>query len=114
MTYPSRPGVPPLSSTQILINTDMEEFQLVDLSRRFLNLDSFWSLPRHFLGNKVNCAWIQMCVCLPRSVGHLFLTLVFDQDGHYKSESTGFKDMGRDAKLSYFVTFAQRKIPRGL
>lgn len=31
----------------------MEEFQLVDLSRRFLNLDSFWSLPRQFLGNKV-------------------------------------------------------------
>lgn len=53
MTYPSRPGVPPLSSTQILINTEMEEFQLVDLSRRFLNLDSFWSLPRQFLGNKV-------------------------------------------------------------
>lgn len=54
MTYPSRPGVPPLSSTQILINTEMEEFQLVDLSRRFLILDSFWSLPRQFLGNKVN------------------------------------------------------------
>lgn len=53
VTYPSRPGVPPLSSTQILINTEMEEFQLVDLSRRFLNLDSFWSLPRQFLGNKV-------------------------------------------------------------
>lgn len=31
----------------------MEEYQLVDLSRRFLNLDSFWSLPRQFLGNKV-------------------------------------------------------------
>ena len=31
----------------------MEEFQLVDLSRRFLNLDSFWTLPRQFLGNKV-------------------------------------------------------------
>lgn len=56
MTYPSRPGVPPLSSTQILINTEMEEFQLVDLSRRFLNLDSFWSLPRQFLGNKVKGA----------------------------------------------------------
>lgn len=53
MTYPSRPGVPPLSSTQILINTEMEEFQLVDLSRRFLNIDSFWNLPRQFLGNKV-------------------------------------------------------------
>lgn len=31
----------------------MEEFQLVDLSRRFLNLDSFWTLPRQFLDNKV-------------------------------------------------------------
>lgn len=54
VTYPSRPGTPPLSSTQLLINTEMEEFQLVDLSRRFLNLDSFWTLPRQFLGNKVS------------------------------------------------------------
>ncbi|KAM7405195.1 hypothetical protein PAMP_012476 [Pampus punctatissimus] len=54
VTYPSRPGIPPLSSTQILINPEMEEFQLVDLSRRFLNLDSFWTLPRHFLGNKID------------------------------------------------------------
>lgn len=59
VTYPSRPGVPPLSSTQILINTEMEEFQLVDLSRRFLNLDSFWSLPRQFLGNKVKGACVE-------------------------------------------------------
>ncbi|KAM8754964.1 basement membrane-specific heparan sulfate proteoglycan core protein [Acanthopagrus schlegelii] len=54
VTYPSRPGIPPLSSTQLLINPEMEEFQLVDLSRRFLNLDSFWTLPRHFLGNKID------------------------------------------------------------
>lgn len=53
VTYPSRPGTPPLSSTQLLINPEMKEFQLVDLSRRFLNLDSYWILPRHFLGNKV-------------------------------------------------------------
>nr|XP_046254096.1 basement membrane-specific heparan sulfate proteoglycan core protein isoform X4 [Scatophagus argus] len=53
VTYPSRPGTPPLSSTQLLINTEMKEFQLVDLSRRFLNLDSFWTLPRQFLGNKI-------------------------------------------------------------
>ncbi|XP_029282809.1 basement membrane-specific heparan sulfate proteoglycan core protein, partial [Cottoperca gobio] len=53
VTYPSRPGTPPLSSTQLLINPEMEEFQLVDLSRRFLNLDSFWTLPRQFLGNKI-------------------------------------------------------------
>ncbi|XP_056280235.1 basement membrane-specific heparan sulfate proteoglycan core protein isoform X13 [Pseudoliparis swirei] len=54
VTYPSRPGIPPLSSTQLLINPEMEEFQLVDLSRRFLNLDSFWTLPRRFLGNKID------------------------------------------------------------
>ncbi|XP_041859531.1 basement membrane-specific heparan sulfate proteoglycan core protein isoform X3 [Melanotaenia boesemani] len=54
VTYPSRPVTPPLSSTQLLINPEMEEFQLVDLSRRFLNLDSFWTLPRQFLGNKID------------------------------------------------------------
>lgn len=53
VSYPSRPGIPPLSSTQLLIDPEMEEFQLVDLSRRFLTLDSFWTLPRQFLGNKV-------------------------------------------------------------
>jgi hypothetical protein len=53
VTYPSRPGTPPLSSTQLLINPEEEEFQLVDLSRRFLILDSYWTLPRQFLGNKV-------------------------------------------------------------
>ncbi|KAM9343546.1 basement membrane-specific heparan sulfate proteoglycan core protein [Pholidichthys leucotaenia] len=54
VTYPSRPGTPPLSSTQLLINPEMAEFQLVDLSRRFLNLDSFWTLPHQFLGNKID------------------------------------------------------------
>ncbi|XP_068454510.1 basement membrane-specific heparan sulfate proteoglycan core protein isoform X9 [Clinocottus analis] len=54
VTYPSRPGIPPLSSTQLLVNPEMEEFQLVDLSRRFLNLDSFWLLPRQFVGNKID------------------------------------------------------------
>uniref|UniRef100_A0A672H4F7 Heparan sulfate proteoglycan 2 n=1 Tax=Salarias fasciatus TaxID=181472 RepID=A0A672H4F7_SALFA len=54
VSYPSRPGIPPLSSTQLLVNPEMEEFQLVDLSRRFLNLDSFWTLPRQFLGNKID------------------------------------------------------------
>lgn len=53
VTYPSRPGIPPLSTTQLLVNPEMGEFQLVDLSRRFLTLDSFWTLPRQFLGNKV-------------------------------------------------------------
>lgn len=54
LTFPSRPGTPPLSSTQLLINPEMREFQLVDLSRRFLNLDSFWTLPGQFLGNKID------------------------------------------------------------
>ncbi|XP_014849228.1 PREDICTED: basement membrane-specific heparan sulfate proteoglycan core protein isoform X5 [Poecilia mexicana] len=54
VTYPPRPGTPPLSSTQLLINPEMEEFQLVDLSRRFLTLDSYWTLPRRFLGNKID------------------------------------------------------------
>ncbi|XP_078806358.1 basement membrane-specific heparan sulfate proteoglycan core protein isoform X14 [Oryzias latipes] len=54
VSYPSRPSTPPLSSTQLLIKPEMEEFQLVDLSRRFLNLDSFWTLPRQFLGNKID------------------------------------------------------------
>lgn len=53
VTFPSRPGTPPLSPTQMLINPESEEFQLVDLSRRFLDQDSYWSLPRQFLGNKV-------------------------------------------------------------
>nr|XP_055043672.1 basement membrane-specific heparan sulfate proteoglycan core protein isoform X20 [Misgurnus anguillicaudatus] len=55
VSFPSRPGTtPPLSSTQMMINLDTEEFQLVDLSRRFLDQDSYWSLPRQFLGNKVD------------------------------------------------------------
>lgn len=59
VSYPSRPGIPPLSSTQLLINPEMGEFQLVDLSRRFLSLDSFWTLPRQFLGNKVRLVSLQ-------------------------------------------------------
>ncbi|XP_072011491.1 basement membrane-specific heparan sulfate proteoglycan core protein isoform X5 [Engystomops pustulosus] len=47
-------GFPPLSSNQFQIDTSVEEFQLVDLSRRFLNHDSFWTLPSQFLGNKVD------------------------------------------------------------
>ncbi|XP_051735859.1 basement membrane-specific heparan sulfate proteoglycan core protein isoform X14 [Ctenopharyngodon idella] len=55
VSFPSRPGTPPpLSSTQMLINPETEEFQLVDLSRRFLDQESYWSLPRQFLGNKVD------------------------------------------------------------
>ncbi|XP_055079317.1 basement membrane-specific heparan sulfate proteoglycan core protein isoform X9 [Periophthalmus magnuspinnatus] len=54
VSFPSRPGTPPLSSTQLLIYPEEREFQLVDLSRRFLNLDSFWTLPRQFLGNKID------------------------------------------------------------
>ncbi len=55
VSFPSRPGTqPPLSSTQMLIDPESEEFQLVDLSRRFLDQDSYWTLPRQFLGNKVS------------------------------------------------------------
>lgn len=50
---PSQPSMPPLSSTQLQIDTALQEFQLVDLSRRFLVHDSFWALPEQFLGNKV-------------------------------------------------------------
>lgn len=53
VTMPSQPGMPPLSSTQLQIDPAVEEFQLVDLSRRFLVHDSFWALPEQFLGNKV-------------------------------------------------------------
>ncbi|XP_053096911.1 basement membrane-specific heparan sulfate proteoglycan core protein isoform X2 [Pangasianodon hypophthalmus] len=55
VSFPSRPGTPPpLSSTQMMINPEVEEFQLVDLSRRFLDLESYWTLPRQFLGSKVD------------------------------------------------------------
>ncbi|XP_055978752.1 basement membrane-specific heparan sulfate proteoglycan core protein [Sorex fumeus] len=54
VTMPTQPGTPPLSSTQLQIDPAREEFQLVDLSRRFLVHDSFWALPEQFLGNKVD------------------------------------------------------------
>ncbi|XP_063001421.1 basement membrane-specific heparan sulfate proteoglycan core protein [Elgaria multicarinata webbii] len=54
VTAPSQPGTPPLSSTQLQIEPGLQEFQLVDLSRRFLAHDSFWTLPAQFLGNKVD------------------------------------------------------------
>ncbi|KAM5269991.1 basement membrane-specific heparan sulfate proteoglycan core protein isoform 5-T5 [Hipposideros larvatus] len=54
VTMPAQPGMPPLSSTQLQIDPALEEFQLVDLSRRFLVHDSFWALPEQFLGNKVD------------------------------------------------------------
>ncbi|XP_075696695.1 basement membrane-specific heparan sulfate proteoglycan core protein [Rhinoderma darwinii] len=50
----SHQGFPPLSSNQLQIDSSVEEFQLVDLSRRFLSHDSFWTLPSQFLGNKVD------------------------------------------------------------
>ncbi|XP_044138378.1 basement membrane-specific heparan sulfate proteoglycan core protein isoform X4 [Bufo gargarizans] len=50
----SHQGFPPLSSNQLQIDTSVEEFQLVDLSRRFLSQESFWTLPSQFLGNKVD------------------------------------------------------------
>ncbi|PNJ27285.1 HSPG2 isoform 4 [Pongo abelii] len=54
VTMPAQPGMPPLSSTQLQIDPSLHEFQLVDLSRRFLVHDSFWALPKQFLGNKVD------------------------------------------------------------
>ncbi|XP_047579738.1 basement membrane-specific heparan sulfate proteoglycan core protein isoform X13 [Lutra lutra] len=54
VTMPAQPGMPPLSSTQLQIDPALQEFQLVDLSRRFLVHDSFWTLPGQFLGNKVD------------------------------------------------------------
>ncbi|KAG6921955.1 heparan sulfate proteoglycan 2 [Chelydra serpentina] len=54
VTTPAQPGTLPLSSTQLQIDPALQEFQLVDLSRRFLAHDSFWTLPRQFLGNKVD------------------------------------------------------------
>ncbi|XP_039768050.1 basement membrane-specific heparan sulfate proteoglycan core protein isoform X3 [Ornithorhynchus anatinus] len=54
VTEPAQPGAPPLSSTQLQVDLATEEFQLVDLSRRFLIHDSFWMLPQQFLGNKVD------------------------------------------------------------
>ncbi|XP_074831677.1 basement membrane-specific heparan sulfate proteoglycan core protein isoform X3 [Carettochelys insculpta] len=54
VTMPAQPGVLPLSSTQLQIDPARQEFQLVDLSRRFLSHDSFWALPAQFLGDKVD------------------------------------------------------------
>uniref|UniRef100_A0A673N5J0 Cell adhesion molecule-related/down-regulated by oncogenes n=1 Tax=Sinocyclocheilus rhinocerous TaxID=307959 RepID=A0A673N5J0_9TELE len=55
VSLPNHLSTPPhLSNTQMLINPESEEFQLVDLSRHFLDQDTYWSLPRQFLGNKVD------------------------------------------------------------
>ncbi|XP_053546192.1 basement membrane-specific heparan sulfate proteoglycan core protein isoform X4 [Bombina bombina] len=54
VSVPSHQGIPPLSSNQLQIDPLEGEFQLVDLSRRFLSHDSFWTLPSQFLGNKVD------------------------------------------------------------
>ncbi|XP_019367559.1 PREDICTED: basement membrane-specific heparan sulfate proteoglycan core protein, partial [Gavialis gangeticus] len=54
VTTPALPGMLPLSSTQLQIDPALQEFQLVDLSRRFLVHESFWALPAQFLGNKVD------------------------------------------------------------
>ncbi|XP_072334658.1 basement membrane-specific heparan sulfate proteoglycan core protein isoform X2 [Scyliorhinus torazame] len=54
VTVPAQPVTPPLSTSQMIVDPDSGEFQLVDISRRFLNHDSFWTLPRQFLGNQVD------------------------------------------------------------
>ncbi|KAG9353051.1 hypothetical protein JZ751_017627 [Albula glossodonta] len=54
VSFPSRPATMPISRNQFQIDTEAEELQLVDLSRRFLSLESHWTLPRQFLGNKID------------------------------------------------------------
>ncbi|KTF85092.1 hypothetical protein cypCar_00012330, partial [Cyprinus carpio] len=55
VSLPNHLSTPPhLSDTQMLIDLESEEFKLLDLSRHFLDQDSYWSLPRQFLGNKVD------------------------------------------------------------
>lgn len=53
MTVLAAPSSPVLSATQLHVDAGAEEFQLLDLSRRFLALDAFWALPDTFLGDKV-------------------------------------------------------------
>ncbi|XP_041878083.1 basement membrane-specific heparan sulfate proteoglycan core protein isoform X3 [Corvus kubaryi] len=54
VTVPAAPSAPVLSATQLHVDAGTEEFQLLDLSRRFLALDAFWALPEPFLGDKVD------------------------------------------------------------
>ncbi|XP_061235500.1 basement membrane-specific heparan sulfate proteoglycan core protein isoform X1 [Neopsephotus bourkii] len=54
VTVPAAPATPVLSATQLHVDVGSEEFQLLDLSRRFLALDAFWALPDAFLGDKVD------------------------------------------------------------
>ncbi|KAM4758606.1 basement membrane-specific heparan sulfate proteoglycan core protein isoform 3-T3 [Cyanocitta cristata] len=54
VTVPAAPSSPVLSATQLHVDAGTEEFQLLDLSRRFLALDAFWALPQPFLGDKVD------------------------------------------------------------
>lgn len=59
VTVPATPSAPVLSATQLHVDVGTEEFQLLDLSRRFLALDAFWALPEPFLGDKVMLGWGQ-------------------------------------------------------
>lgn len=70
VTMPAQPGMPPLSSTQLQVDTALQEFQLVDLSRRFLVHDSFWALPEQFLGNKVRARLLPGIGIGPRPSPH--------------------------------------------
>ncbi|XP_068772364.1 basement membrane-specific heparan sulfate proteoglycan core protein isoform X3 [Struthio camelus] len=47
-------GAPALAAPQLRVDAAAEEFQLLDLSRRFLARDAFWALPAPFLGDKVD------------------------------------------------------------
>ncbi|XP_032903835.1 basement membrane-specific heparan sulfate proteoglycan core protein isoform X4 [Amblyraja radiata] len=50
----SQPPLPPLTNSQMIVDPEKGEFKLVDLSRRFLSQESFWTLPKQFLGYKVD------------------------------------------------------------
>ncbi|XP_072887750.1 basement membrane-specific heparan sulfate proteoglycan core protein isoform X3 [Hemitrygon akajei] len=54
VTMPTQPATLPLSSSQMVVDPEYGEFQLVDLSRRFLNQETFWILPKQFLENKID------------------------------------------------------------
>ncbi|XP_064381762.1 basement membrane-specific heparan sulfate proteoglycan core protein isoform X6 [Dromaius novaehollandiae] len=47
-------GGPAPAAPQLRVEPDAEEFQLLDLSRRFLARDAFWALPEPFLGDKTD------------------------------------------------------------
>ncbi|XP_078729473.1 basement membrane-specific heparan sulfate proteoglycan core protein isoform X6 [Lampetra fluviatilis] len=53
VTMRSSMSQPLLAATQIMVDGESGYFQLVDLSRHFRTVESFWELPGQFLGNKI-------------------------------------------------------------